>query len=169
MSLTRLVYGKTLASVVGTLFPTLILSSTPSRGKQLPCCVDTVQGPMGKDWVLPIACDSLAVDPLTDSSMHPHERPWPRATQLSCSWIPDPQKLCDSVSVYCLKPQNLGIIFYLIGSLHTLMDVFLERDFQWTSFLQISTSESASYKIHPKRGSKVMQILKVLLFLWDAA
>lgn len=39
-----------------------------------------------------------------------HERPWPRATQLSHS---DPQKLCEIRNVYHLKLLNFGVICYV--------------------------------------------------------
>ena len=40
--------------------------------------------------------------------LSPHERPWARTNQLSCSWIPDPEKPCEVISVCCFKPSSCG-------------------------------------------------------------
>lgn len=42
-----------------------------------------------------------------------HERPWARATQLSCSQIPDPQKTHKIINAYCcFKPFKFAVICY---------------------------------------------------------
>ena len=53
------------------------------------------------------------VQPWLTSWQLPHERSLVRTIQLSHSWIPDSQKLCEIIKVYCCFRQlHFGIIWY---------------------------------------------------------
>lgn len=71
-----------------------------------------------------LGSESWSSSDQADLSMQPHERPWTRTTQISCSWIPDLQKTM-IINDSCFKSLNFGVICYTVSSDRN-------SDFKWT-------------------------------------
>ena len=69
-------------------------------------------------WGATLEANSAApVKPSDDCSLaniltEAHKKPWARTVQWRHPWIPDPQKLCEIIHVYCFNPLNFGVICY---------------------------------------------------------
>ena len=87
-----------------------ILAPWPGIERTLPALEGEVliNGLPGKSQ----STNSLILFPLRGAAPwpQPHERSRTRTTQLSCSQIPEPQKLYEIINVYCVNLLNLGVI-----------------------------------------------------------